>query len=359
MRALRSMTVSLTATLIMSAFGQTSNQLAFLSSPTNTLSDGSIVRIEAVSYGMLHHIPPYDGPFCFFKSISPTIMFTSIRQAQPAGRYLGDIWTQAEALDDSGHWYPLQKRSMPNPNVWQMEGYEGVSPSEMSETWEFPHCPKPSPWLRVRIELWPIEETNTNTSSVEFKIPNDEKWREQSAKEQTNGFNEQDWLNNELWNGAYEDQVDYVKELINEGANPNTCDNTGMSALAIASQDGHLDVVRYLLDHGADVNAHSKGKVTDRTALMAAASNDGHPEIVRLLVERGANVNTRGELGWTALIWAAREGDIESVKFLLSKGADPNVKASDGKSVIELTDGTDSPNRSDIVKILKAAQKIR
>ncbi len=132
----------------------------------------------------------------------------------------------------------------------------------------------------------------------------------------------------------------------------NASEKQGMSALAFACQNEHEDIVRYLVEQGADVNAPGD---MDRTPLMAAASNGCHLEILRFLVEHGANVNARGELGWTALIWAAREGCIECVKYLLSQGANPNIRARGGETIIELTQETDSSNRQSIIHILKTS----
>jgi hypothetical protein len=326
------------------------------SQTTNKFRDGSVIKIEAVSFGVIHRIPSRYGQGQFFKSASPTIMFTTSRKA-PAGQYLEELWTKAEALGAPGSWYPLRRRIEPRPAKEGLEDavlfYDGPPPRYMWETWEFPDCPEPSPWLQVRVWLTP---NSTNGSNVEFRLPNDKAWRERSAKENASDFHEQEWLNSELWRAALRDSLPYAKDLIAQGADPNSSYSEGMSALAIACQDDHEDVVRFLLAYGADVNAHGKDKADDRSALMAAASNGGHLALVRLLVEKGANVNERDGLGWTALIWAAREGDVESVKYLLSKDADPNVKANDGKSAIELTEETDSTNRFEIVKILKAVQ---
>jgi hypothetical protein len=283
-------------------------------------------------------------------------MFTTSRQA-PSGHHLGelsDLWTRAEALDESGNWYSLRRRDEPKPvqdglEDWPMF-YEGHPPTQMWETWEFPLCPTATPWLRVRI--W-AGRGSSNVASVEFKLPNDQEWREKSAKEEAVRFNPQEWLNNELWRASSYGDAVYVKELISQGANPNSFDSQGMSALAVACQDGRAEVVTYLLDHGANVNADGKKGATERTPLMAAASNGSHLAIVRELIDRGADVNLQGELGWTALIWAAREGDIECVKYLLSKGADPNLKATGGKTVVELTGETDGANRFEIMEILK------
>ena len=52
----------------------------------------------------------------------------------------------------------------------------------------------------------------------------------------------------------------------------------------MASQNGHLDVVRVLLDKGAEVNAK---RIDGTTALMVASQN-GHREVVRELLEKGA-----------------------------------------------------------------------
>ncbi len=58
------------------------------------------------------------------------------------------------------------------------------------------------------------------------------------------------------------------------------------------------------------------------TALMLAA-NSGNAEIVRLLIERGANINaSENKKGQTALMWAAAEGHSEIVSLLIERGAD-------------------------------------
>jgi hypothetical protein len=350
-RSIASITLLILSSAV--AFAQASGSGDVLFLTTNKLSDGSIVKIQAVSYSVIHRIPYTPGQSCFFKSASPTIMFTTSREA-PAGHYLDDLWTQAEALDPSGDWYPLRSRNEPRPGVEDGHVfYEGPPPSQMWETWEFPQCPKPSPSIRVRIET---TKNSIKVSSVEIELPNDEAWRERSLKAETNTFHPQEWLNGELSRAAMRGDLDYVKDLLSQGAKPDSSDSQGMSALAIASQEGHIEVVKFLLYHGADVNAHGKGKGVDRTALMAAASYGRHVEIVRLLVERGAEVNARGELGWTALIWAARGGEIESVKYLLDKGADPHINALDGKTPVELTEETDSTNRFAIIEILKKAK---
>jgi ankyrin repeat protein len=113
-----------------------------------------------------------------------------------------------------------------------------------------------------------------------------------------------------------------VRELIARGVDVNAkMEISGGVALSSAAAAGHPEIVRMLLDAGADVNADSGA------ALTAAA---GHAEIVRLLLDRGADVNARRSDGLTPLMSAAGAGRVETVKLLLERGADPNTKESAG-----------------------------
>lgn len=90
--------------------------------------------------------------------------------------------------------------------------------------------------------------------------------------------------------------------------------------LHFAAQSGRADIVRALLDAGADVNAKNPQDITP----LHLAAWAGNREIVELLVSRGADVrlrNHRGE-GLSALDIAAMTGSAEVVRFLLGHGAD-------------------------------------
>ena len=79
----------------------------------------------------------------------------------------------------------------------------------------------------------------------------------------------------------------------------------------IASSIGHLEIVRELCEHGANVNAARTDDGFFFTALMWASQN-GHLEIVRELCERGVNVNAaKTDNGFTALMWASWYGHQE------------------------------------------------
>jgi ankyrin repeat protein len=93
---------------------------------------------------------------------------------------------------------------------------------------------------------------------------------------------------------------------------------------------GNLEIVKVMLDSGADINAVSRNKLS-ATPLQGAAAMQ-NLELARLLIARGANVNCRGEEGGTPLHEAAGNGQIELVKLLLANGANLNAKDDRGKT---------------------------
>ena len=94
------------------------------------------------------------------------------------------------------------------------------------------------------------------------------------------------------------------------------------TALMEASMDGHVEVAKLLLDHGAEVNMPADSFESPLT--LAACG--GHVELAMLLIERGANLEEVNDEGYTPLMEASREGHEEMVALLLSQGADINAQ---------------------------------
>ncbi|CAG2253583.1 unnamed protein product [Mytilus edulis] len=84
-----------------------------------------------------------------------------------------------------------------------------------------------------------------------------------------------------LYQASQEGHVDVVKELLQHSADVNKCDNDGASPLYIASQNGHVDVVKELLQHSADVNKCRN----DGTPPLQIACNNNMIEVVRVLLQ--------------------------------------------------------------------------
>jgi ankyrin repeat protein len=161
-----------------------------------------------------------------------------------------------------------------------------------------------------------------------------------------------------------------VERLLQAKANPNLALWTGETPLMACAKTGNLVSVKALLDHGADVNAVESEK--EQTALMWAVANR-HPDIAQALIARGADVHARSKAfpvpepfvvpctpdspcangqtegttypasvhfpktagGFTPLLFAAQQGDVESARILLAAGADVNeATPEDGTALI-------------------------
>lgn len=154
-----------------------------------------------------------------------------------------------------------------------------------------------------------------------------------------------------------------IDKLIKAGADPNApLTPSGDTALMMASRTGKTDALTVLLEHGARVNVQESWGGT--TPLMWAAA-ERHASAIKTLIEHGADVNARSYFvppangrgfegrtpvapkpgqaveefasGWfTPLMFAAREGDVESARLLVAAGADVNAIGSDGKDALGL-----------------------
>ena len=122
---------------------------------------------------------------------------------------------------------------------------------------------------------------------------------------------------------SYRDNVEAAVLLLRAGAKVNATNDLGATPLWIASQNGSAGMVRRLLDAGANPNA---ALLAGETPVMVAARS-GYPEIVEQLIARGANVNVRGSRGQTALMWAVSQKHPDVVKVLLAHRADLQARS--------------------------------
>ncbi|CDO74938.1 hypothetical protein BN946_scf184945.g10 [Trametes cinnabarina] len=114
--------------------------------------------------------------------------------------------------------------------------------------------------------------------------------------------------NNSVHNAAFNRQFGLVRSLVTQDPTlVNAVDEDGRTPLHWAASSGSEDIVRYLVDQGADVN---RGDGGGWTPLHIAASG-GFDEVVKELLGAGADVNARNEKGLTPLHYAASKSRIE------------------------------------------------
>src|SRR5262245_5502801 len=129
----------------------------------------------------------------------------------------------------------------------------------------------------------------------------------------------------------------------------------GFTPLALAAHFGHLEVMRLLIDRGADVNRSAAHRIA--VTPLHAALFGRQLEAALLLVERGADVTlARGgsglkRAGWTALHYAAGMGFRALVQPLLDRGADPSRVDEEGKTPLDVAIDA---NHRDIVEDLRS-----
>lgn len=125
-----------------------------------------------------------------------------------------------------------------------------------------------------------------------------------------------------LLQSAYENDLAGVEKLLQKGADVNAANDLGATPLWAACQNGSAAMVRLLLNAGANPNAPLlKGE----TPLMVAARG-GFVEVAEQLIARKADLNARGARGQTALMWAVAQKHPDIVKVLLASGADVNLR---------------------------------
>ena len=154
--------------------------------------------------------------------------------------------------------------------------------------------------------------------------------------------------------------VDAARVLIEAGANVDETLKDGMSALVLAVMNGHYELAAFLLEEGADPRADQQGWTALHQVVWTRRPNTGSNlpgavptgnldslDLVRKLLERGADVNAREKkeprdgfrnqlrrIGATPFLLAAKSVDLPLMRLLLEHGADPKLTTEDDTTAL-------------------------
>ena len=133
-----------------------------------------------------------------------------------------------------------------------------------------------------------------------------------------------------LYTASQNGQLDIVRALLDQGADVNETSSIGSrrSALHVASLAGKIEVAILLIERGAQVNLRSRGG----SVPLHLASVTGNLAVARLLLDHGASVNASTRHGWTALHLASGEGHLHIAQLLAERGADVTVRNPSGRT---------------------------
>lgn len=159
---------------------------------------------------------------------------------------------------------------------------------------------------------------------------------------------------------ANEDKASVIASLQDKRSS-NCRNEAGVTGLMIAADRGYDEIIKILLESGADVNAKDHSGIT---ALMTAACS-GKESCVKTLLEAGADVQILANDDSSALMYGVLSGKPGVVKMLLDAGANTNVINKSDATVLKLTEGnryrtirqmvtrTPDSDYTEIVKLLK------
>jgi len=163
--------------------------------------------------------------------------------------------------------------------------------------------------------------------------------------------------NTPLFMACMNGDPEFVKFLLDQGADPNIKNKQESTAIIAAANESDFfeELVPLLIEKGADVRVKAKDGTTVLWPLITTLGRADEQEIldtVKLVLEKGAEVDSTIEGGRTPLMFAAMMGNQSMVKLLVENGANVNAKSKEGEAPLNLAE---KEGHQEVVKFLKAS----
>jgi ankyrin repeat protein len=123
----------------------------------------------------------------------------------------------------------------------------------------------------------------------------------------------------------------------------------GFTPLALACYFGQYEAARYLVFKGAKVDQAIEGNSGIRPIHLAVARD--HVDVVRMLIEHNADINIQHQTGITPLHYAAKHGNPDMLVLLLENGADVSITMEDGSLPADLARENEYNEIADILSL--------
>jgi hypothetical protein len=155
-----------------------------------------------------------------------------------------------------------------------------------------------------------------------------------------------------LWYAVAANEKKAFARLLELGADPNQCNETGELVIGWCVFARHVDFLKLALAHGGNPNAiDSTGK---QSIFFRALSEDSNEKLL-VLLQAGADINFRVGDGSTPIVAASGSRRMQKVLFLLQQGADPFIRNGVGADVAS---GIFGPNWATKTEAYKARAEV-
>lgn len=153
----------------------------------------------------------------------------------------------------------------------------------------------------------------------------------------------------DIYESASIGDIDNLKKQLDQDSNLlNTYSIDGFTPLGLSCFFGHYNIVKYLIDRGANVNIASNNQL--KVAPIHSACAISNYDITVLLLKSGANVNAKQMQGVTPLHSVAHNGQTKLAKLLIDSGSDINAKMDSGQTPLFMANERNFTETADLIK---------